>query len=108
MVAEPEFQNHDRDADQEERDEIGQIEGAAAELVGVGAEKDDVAEADRRSGGRQDEAEIRFPLSAVRSGLCHPCVPRVPERIPPGDGGIIEGIGRRDQERSRPGARCGR
>ncbi len=64
VAADAPLDPHHRDPQQQERDEVGDHEGAAAVLGGLHREAQEVAEADRVAGHRQDQSDARSPALA--------------------------------------------
>ena len=65
-----EFGHHDRQADQGDRDQVDEDEGAAVVGVGDVRELPDVAEPDRGADGGEDEPELTEP-AAFAGVVCH-------------------------------------
>ena len=60
-----ELRPHERDADEDERDEVGNHEGAAAVARRLHGESQEVAEADGVSRERENQTDLRSPSVLV-------------------------------------------
>jgi hypothetical protein len=63
VIAKTEFEDHHRDTDDKERNDVRQVEGPAAESVGIRREENYVTEANGRARRGENEADPRFPLT---------------------------------------------
>ena len=73
MAAHAPLDPHQRDADEEEGDEVGDHEGPAAVLDRLPREAEEVAEADGVARHGQDQADAGAPGFAGWCGVAHEC-----------------------------------
>ena len=73
VAADAPLDPHQRDADEEERDEVGDHEGAAAVLDGLPREAEEVAETDGVARHGQDQADAGAPGFTGGCGVAHGC-----------------------------------